>query len=74
MRPLVGPETAVLPLLNGVEAADQLAAALGPGRTLGGLCRIIASVEEPGHIRHSGITFPIATCLSFVAKCVFCIP
>ena len=55
MRPLVGPETAVLPLLNGVEAADQLAAALGPGRTLGGLCRIIASVEEPGHIRHSGM-------------------
>lgn len=55
MRPLIGPDTAVLPLLNGVEAADQLAAALGPGHALGGLCRIIAFIAGPGHIRHTGI-------------------
>ncbi len=55
MRPLVGPDTVVLPLLNGVEAADQLGAVLGTGHVLGGLCRIIATLEGPGHIRHGGL-------------------
>jgi 2-dehydropantoate 2-reductase len=44
----------VVPLQNGVEAADQLARALGPGPVLGGLCRIIAWVVEPGVVRHQG--------------------
>lgn len=55
MIPLVGPETAVLPLLNGVEAVDGLARVLPRGRILGGFCRIIAYVEAPGRIRHAGI-------------------
>jgi len=55
MGPLLGPETAVLPLLNGVEAADILAEELGPGHALGGLCRIIAFIAGPGLIRHAGI-------------------
>jgi 2-dehydropantoate 2-reductase len=54
MRPLVGPETFVVPLQNGVEAPEQLAAALGAEHVLGGLCRIIAQVTGPGYIRHSG--------------------
>lgn len=54
-RPLLGPDTAVLPLLNGVEAADTLAAELGAAHTLGGLCRIMAFIAGPGHIRHTGI-------------------
>ncbi|HUV88331.1 MAG TPA: 2-dehydropantoate 2-reductase N-terminal domain-containing protein, partial [Anaerolineae bacterium] len=49
MRPLLGPETVVLPLQNGVEAPSQLAAVLGAGHVLGGLCRIVALVVEPGH-------------------------
>jgi 2-dehydropantoate 2-reductase len=55
MRPLLGPDTFVVPLMNGVEAADHLAAALGPERVLGGLCRIVAWIEAPGHIRHAGV-------------------
>jgi 2-dehydropantoate 2-reductase len=43
----------VLPLQNGVEAAFQLAAVLGPDRALGGLAKIFSSVE-PGRIRHVG--------------------
>ena len=39
IRPLVGPHTCVLPLQNGVEAADHLAAELGPAPVLGGLMR-----------------------------------
>ncbi len=55
MRPMVGSETAVLPLLNGVEATDELAKVLPPTQILGGLCRIIASIEAPGHIRHAAL-------------------
>lgn len=54
MRALVGPATAVLPLQNGVEAVGQLSDALGADRVLGGLCRILARVEEPGRVRHLG--------------------
>lgn len=54
LAPLIGPATVVLPLLNGVEAHDILAAALGPARVLGGLCRIIAYIAAPGVIRHVG--------------------
>jgi 2-dehydropantoate 2-reductase len=55
LAPLVGPETAVVPLLNGVEARDQLAEVLGPRAVLGGLCRILAWQEAPGVIRHSAV-------------------
>ena len=55
IRPLVGETTLVVPLQNGVEAADELAGILGPGPVLGGLTRIISYVVEPGRIRHAGI-------------------
>jgi 2-dehydropantoate 2-reductase len=55
MRPMVGPETFVVPLENGVEAPSQLAEVLGKKQVLGGLCRIISALVEPGHIRHAGI-------------------
>ncbi len=55
MKPLVGPETSVLPLVNGVEAYDQLADVLGKQHVLGGLCRILALQTEPGVVQHTGI-------------------
>jgi len=55
MQPLVGPETCVLPLENGVDAPEQLAAALGWAPVLGSLCQISAFVGAPGLIRHVGI-------------------
>jgi len=55
MRPLLGPDAFVVPLQNGVEAPDQLAAALGSERVLGGLCRIVSFLVEPGHVRHAGL-------------------
>jgi 2-dehydropantoate 2-reductase len=54
IRPLIGPETIVLPLQNGVEAPTQLAEVLGAEHIIGGLCRIISFVAGPGHIRHAG--------------------
>jgi 2-dehydropantoate 2-reductase len=55
IRPMVGPETFVVPLQNGVDAPGVLAAVLGAEHVLGGLCGLIAFVAGPGHIRHTGI-------------------
>ena len=55
LRPLLGRHTFVVPLQNGIEAPDQLAAVLGPERVLGGFCSILASLEGPGRIRHMGV-------------------
>ncbi|RLC62817.1 MAG: 2-dehydropantoate 2-reductase, partial [Chloroflexi bacterium] len=55
MAPLVGADTFVVPLQNGVEAPSQLAAVLGDEHVLGGLCRIVSFVVEPGHVRHAGL-------------------
>ena len=54
MRPMVGPETFVVPLQNGVEAASQLAAILGAEHVLGDLCGTFSWVVAPGKIRSIG--------------------
>lgn len=52
--PLVGPATMVVPVLNGVEAAEVLVGALGREHVVGGLCGMISYVVGPGHVRHAG--------------------
>ena len=54
IRPLVGPETVVVPLQNGVEAPARLTEVLGDGPALGGTCRIISRLAAPGHVIHIG--------------------
>ena len=54
MRPMVGPDTFVVPLQNGVEAPAQLVAVLGAQHVLGGLAKIISFKVGQGHIRHAG--------------------
>ncbi len=54
MRPLVGPETIVLPLQNGVEASSELASVLGRSHVLVGLCSTFSWVVAPGRIRNFG--------------------
>lgn len=51
MRPLIGPETVVLPLHNGIDAAERTAAVLGAGPVLGGLCYVGSMIAAPGRIR-----------------------
>jgi 2-dehydropantoate 2-reductase len=51
-RDLMGPETAVLVLQNGVDALDILAPILGQERLLGGVAQISAVIEEPGVVAH----------------------
>ena len=48
----VGPQTAILPLLNGVRQLDVLADRFGAGRVLGGLCVISATLGDDGAIIH----------------------
>ncbi|HSD72453.1 MAG TPA: 2-dehydropantoate 2-reductase [Thermoanaerobaculia bacterium] len=54
MRPLIGPQTFVVPLQNGVEAPAQLAAAVGEDHVVGGLCGTLSWVAGPGRIRTVG--------------------
>ena len=54
IKPVVGPQTTVVPLQNGVDAVPQLVAELGADNVIGGLCRIVSFVVDPGHIRHAG--------------------
>jgi 2-dehydropantoate 2-reductase len=56
MRPMIAPQTFVVPLQNGVEAAAELAAVLGAQHVLGGLCGTISRVISPGHILSIGET------------------
>jgi 2-dehydropantoate 2-reductase len=51
---LAGPSTTVVGIQNGVEAAEVLSAVAGPDRMLGGTCRVISVMTEPGVIRHIG--------------------
>lgn len=55
LRPVVAAETAVLPLLNGVDIAERLGAVLGAtinsAHVLGGVCGISSALAEPGVIR-----------------------
>jgi len=55
MKPLVGAETVIVPLLNGIEHMEILASAFGRGHLLGGLCRISAFIAEAGRIKHAGV-------------------
>jgi 2-dehydropantoate 2-reductase len=48
--PAVGPQTAIIPLLNGMLHLDLLANKFGPERVLGGLCAIAATLNEKREI------------------------
>jgi 2-dehydropantoate 2-reductase len=54
IRPLVGPNTAVIPLQNGIDAPERLLPILGKGAVMGGVAQISASIVEPGVVRQVG--------------------
>ena len=55
IKPLVGPETSIVTLQNGVESHTILSEALGAHHVLPGVCKMISLVEGPGIISHKGI-------------------
>ena len=54
IKPLVGPNTAVIPFQNGIDAAERLLPILGPKAVMGGVAQISATIAEPGVIRQVG--------------------
>lgn len=53
VRPMVGADTIVVPLENGMDAPSEIASVVGADHVLGGLCAIVSFIVEPGHIRHA---------------------
>ena len=54
IRPLIGPQTADIPLQNGIDASERLAPILGETAVMGGVAMISATIAEPGVIRQTG--------------------
>lgn len=50
IRPLVGPQTVVLSLLNGVDNQEKLTAILGEGPVMAGVVHILSTISAPGVI------------------------
>ena len=76
IRPMLGAETAVLCLQNGVDNEEKLARIVGPGHVLGGAAYIFSFIGGPGIIEHTSggrIVFgemdrsPSERCQRFVA-------
>ena len=55
IAPAVGPDTTVLPLLNGLAHLDRLVSAFGPARVAGGSCGIPATLTPLGEVLQLGL-------------------
>ena len=50
LAPAVGPETVIVPLLNGMRHIDELVGAFGEERVYGGVCMIHATLDDAGDV------------------------
>ena len=55
LKPLIGPDTVVLTLQNGVDSADEVAAIVGEQHVLGGTTYVATALEGPGLIVQTGV-------------------
>lgn len=53
LAPMIGPDTVVVTLQNGVEAVDMVATHVGKEHVAGGAAYIVAVIDKPGHVRHT---------------------
>ena len=60
IRPMVGPDTAVLPLQNGIDSSERLIPILGAKAVMGGVAQISATIDAPGVIRQTGTFMRLA--------------
>jgi len=60
LAPAVGPQTYVLPLLNGLAHLDRLDAAFGVDRVIGGTCHLAGTLTPEGHVVQLGPLHRIA--------------
>jgi 2-dehydropantoate 2-reductase len=55
LKPLIGANTVVIPLQNGVAAVDLVRQTVGDEHAAGGTCYVSAVVDAPGVIRHTAM-------------------
>ncbi len=55
LKPLIGPDTLVLTLQNGVDSTDDVAAVAGESHVLGGTTYVATALEGPGLIVQTGV-------------------
>src|SRR4029453_15832129 len=53
LGPLIGPDTVVITLQNGVDAMDMVAKHVGADHVAGGAAYIVVVIDQPGHLRHT---------------------
>lgn len=53
MEPLLGDETAVISLQNGVDNEEKLVSVIGREHVMGGIAYIFSTISEPGSIAHT---------------------
>lgn len=53
LAPLIGPNTVVITLQNGVDAMDMVSKHVGGDHVAGGAAYIVAVIDQPGHIKHT---------------------
>ena len=54
IRPIVGPHTAVIPLQNGIDAAERMIRILGDEPVMGGMAFVTGTIVAPGVVRQTG--------------------
>ena len=54
IRAVIGPQTAVIPLQNGIDAAERLSTILGKAAVMGGMAFVTGAIVAPGVIRQTG--------------------
>lgn len=50
LAPAVGPETMILPVLNGMKHVDALTARFGAKAVIGGVCKVATTIDDQGRI------------------------
>ena len=57
VRPIVGPQTTVVPVQNGIDAHERLIPILGEGPVMGGSAWVTGAIVAPGVVRQTGTYF-----------------
>lgn len=52
-KPMVGPQTRVITMQNGVDSVERLSSVLGAGAVVGGITQIATTLSAPGVVSHT---------------------
>jgi len=56
MAPMIGENTLVIPVVNGIDVAEKVGQQIGVGHVLGGVSWVSTTLESPGVVNHGGNT------------------